>query len=86
MPLSRDECFEVLGIASSASEAEIKTAYKKLALKTHPDKNPDDPDANKVLPDPHPFLHPSSHHLSPSRCCLFCLFRNFCGLARHISG
>lgn len=47
MPLTRKECFEILGLPESASEQEIKSAYKKLALKTHPDKNPGDPDANK---------------------------------------
>ena len=54
--------YKILDIAKTATEKEIKTAYRKLARKYHPDVNPDDKDAeikfkeineaNEVLSDP----------------------------------
>jgi DnaJ-class molecular chaperone len=39
--------YDVLGVAKSATSKEIKSAYRKLAKKYHPDQNPDDPKAKE---------------------------------------
>ena len=36
--------YDILGISKDASEDEIKKSYRKLAIKWHPDKNPDNKD------------------------------------------
>ena len=46
--MCEEDYYKILGLKRGASEDEIKKKFKKLAMKHHPDKNPDDPEKAKA--------------------------------------
>ena len=52
----KEDYYELLGVNRQASADEIKKAFRKLAAKYHPDKNPDDKKAEEQFKDINEFM------------------------------
>jgi hypothetical protein len=89
-----ETCYEILGIEPGATLRQIHAAYKKLALKHHPDRAPDDPrshrvfirvtEAYSILKSAHRAGRSSSRAIRPTRSCPRC--HRFAELFKSLDG
>ena len=69
--MAKRDYYEVLGVDKSASEDEIKKAYRKIAIKYHPDRNPGNKEAEekfKEAAEAYEVLHDAQKRTTSSLC------------------